>query len=51
MPLGMKTEDYLTKLVAVQPGPNILHHVLSVSHATSPEEDVIKTNVAGFICV
>ncbi|GFG35312.1 hypothetical protein Cfor_10314 [Coptotermes formosanus] len=51
MPLGMKAEDNLTKLVAVTPGPNLLHHILSVSFAASIEEDVIQTNVAGFVCV
>ncbi|XP_063220966.1 protein CLP1 homolog isoform X2 [Bacillus rossius redtenbacheri] len=51
MPLGMKAEDNMTKLVAVTPGPNLLHHLLAVSFASSVEEDVITTNVAGFICV
>ncbi|KOX67341.1 Protein CLP1 like protein [Melipona quadrifasciata] len=51
MPLGMKAEDNLTKLVAVTPGPNLLHHLLSVSFADSPEDDVVQTNVAGFVCV
>ncbi|GAB0090459.1 Protein CLP1 homolog [Sergentomyia squamirostris] len=51
MPLGMKAEDNMTKLVAVQPGHNILHHILAISFAESAEEDVIRTNVAGFVCV
>ena len=51
MPLGMKAEDNLTKLVAVTPGPHLLHHILSVSFADSPEDDVVQTNVAGFVCV
>lgn len=51
MPLGMKAEDNMTKLVQVQPGLNLLHHILAVSFAESPEEDVISSNVAGFICV
>lgn len=51
MPLGMKSEDNMTKLVAVTPGPNLLHHILAVSFASSEEEEVIQTNVAGFICV
>ena len=50
MPLGMKAEDNLTKLVAVTPGPSLLYHLLSVSFANSPQ-DVIQRNVAGFICV
>lgn len=51
MPLGMKAEDNMTKLVQVVPGMNLLHHVLAVSFAESVEEDVITSNVAGFICV
>jgi polyribonucleotide 5'-hydroxyl-kinase len=51
MPLGMKATDNMTKLVAIQPGPALLHHVLGVSFAESVEEDVLKTNVAGFVCV
>lgn len=51
MPLGMKAEDNMTKIVAVQPGPNLLHHLLAVSFASSVDEDVLQTNVAGFICV
>lgn len=51
MPLGMKAEDNMTKLVQVQPGLNLLHHILAVSFAESPEEEVITTNIAGFICV
>ncbi|XP_014210127.1 protein CLP1 homolog [Copidosoma floridanum] len=51
MPLGMRAEDNLTKLVAVTPGANLLHHLLSVSFADSPEDDVVRTNVLGFVCV
>ncbi|XP_052894833.1 protein CLP1 homolog [Anopheles moucheti] len=51
LPLGMKAEDNYTKLVAVLPGPQLLHHILAVSFAESTEENVIQTNVAGFICV
>ncbi|XP_049546207.1 protein CLP1 homolog [Anopheles darlingi] len=51
LPLGMKAEDNYTKLVAVVPGPQLLHHILAVSFAESTDENVIQTNVAGFICV
>ncbi|XP_011708131.1 PREDICTED: protein CLP1 homolog [Wasmannia auropunctata] len=50
MPLGMKAEDNLTKLVAITPGPSLLHHMLSIS-SVNPPEDVVQTNVAGFVCV
>ncbi|CAL1276647.1 unnamed protein product [Larinioides sclopetarius] len=51
MPLGMKPEDNRTKLVSVQNGQNLLHHILSISFAESLEEEVVKTNIAGFVCV
>ncbi|XP_062549505.1 protein CLP1 homolog [Armigeres subalbatus] len=51
LPLGMKKEDNFTKLVAVQPSLQLLHHILAVSFAESIEENVIQSNVAGFICV
>lgn len=51
MPLGMKAEDNRTKLMPVQNGPNLLHHVLSVSFSETIEDDVLITNIAGFICV
>ncbi|EFX62983.1 hypothetical protein DAPPUDRAFT_119643 [Daphnia pulex] len=51
MPLGMKAEDQLTKLVTVQPSQQLLHHLISISMAESGEDDIIQTNVTGFICV
>lgn len=51
LPLGMKRDDNFTKLVAIQPGPQLLHHILAVSFAESTDENVIQSNVAGFICV
>lgn len=51
MPLGMKAEDNKTKLVAVTPTPTLLHHILAISFADSVEDDIIQTNVVGFICV
>eukprot|EP00092_Neocalanus_flemingeri_P007445 GFUD01008041.1.p1 GENE.GFUD01008041.1~~GFUD01008041.1.p1 ORF type:complete len:444 (+),score=129.18 GFUD01008041.1:63-1334(+) len=51
LPLGMKITDNKTKLVAVNPNPrDLLNHVLAVSF-TSGTEDVIITNVAGFVVV
>lgn len=51
MPLGMKAQDNMTKMVVVQPGQNILHHILAISFAENADEDVINANVLGFICV
>jgi len=51
MPLGMKAEDNHTKLVPVAVNVNLLNHVLAVSFAMSPDEDVLRKNVAGFICI
>ncbi|KAG5332416.1 CLP1 kinase, partial [Acromyrmex heyeri] len=39
------------KLKAVTPGLNLLYHLLSVSFVDSPKDDVLQTNVAGFVCV
>lgn len=50
MPLDMEPEDNRTKLVSVQNGQNLLHYVLSISFAESLQE-VVKTNIAGFVCV
>lgn len=47
----MQAEDNKTKLMAVTPSPSILHHILALSFAETTEEDVIGTNVAGFVCV
>lgn len=51
LPLGMTATDNKTKLVAVQPSQSLLHHILALSFADTPEEDVVTTNVTGFICV
>ncbi|XP_022915312.1 protein CLP1 homolog [Onthophagus taurus] len=51
LPLGMKAEDHLTKLVQVTPNPGLLHHILTISFAEKDDDDMIKSHVAGFICV
>lgn len=51
MPLGMKAADNMTKLVLTQPGPALLHHLLAISYAETIEQDVLKKNVYGFVCV
>jgi len=51
MPIGMKQEDNQTKLVAVTPNPrDLVNHLLAVSF-TSKMEELIVTNVAGFVLV
>ncbi|MCL4151240.1 UNVERIFIED_CONTAM: hypothetical protein GTU68_002614, partial [Idotea baltica] len=50
MPADMKVDDHMTKLVPVEPSPKIKHSILAISMATEPE-DLLATNVAGFICV
>uniref|UniRef100_A0A8C4SH97 Polyribonucleotide 5'-hydroxyl-kinase Clp1 n=1 Tax=Erpetoichthys calabaricus TaxID=27687 RepID=A0A8C4SH97_ERPCA len=51
LPLGMSQEDNQLKLVPVTPGRDLVHHLLSVSTADSPDENIIETSVAGFIVV
>jgi len=51
LPLGMKITDNKTKLMAVNPNPrDLLNRILAVSFTTAVE-DVIMTNVAGFVVV
>ena len=51
MPLGMTSDGNQTKLVQVQPNPRDLQNrILAVSFAAKTE-DLLATNVAGFICV
>ncbi|KAG7172717.1 CLP1-like, partial [Homarus americanus] len=50
MPADMKVDDHMTKLVPVEPSVKLKHHMLAVSLATEPE-DLLTSNVAGFICV
>lgn len=52
LPLGMKAPvDNKTKLVAVQPGTSLLHHVLGVSAANSAEDNVVESNVIGHVVI
>ena len=48
---SMQREDNMTKLVSIQPTQSLLHHILAVSFAENSDDDIIQTNVAGFICV
>lgn len=49
LPLGMKAQDTKTKLVPLQPSTSLLHHVYSISNANSTEENILETNVIGFV--
>ncbi|CAK8680053.1 polyribonucleotide 5'-hydroxyl-kinase Clp1-like [Clavelina lepadiformis] len=51
LPLGVEQEDTHTKLVPVTPGRDLVHHILSLSMAESLDENLIETNVAGFVVV
>jgi len=51
LPLGMTPSDNRTKPVRILPSVTLLHHVLSASFASSPEEDIVQSNVAGFIVI
>ncbi|XP_078492272.1 polyribonucleotide 5'-hydroxyl-kinase Clp1 [Ciona intestinalis] len=51
LPLGMEPENTQTKLVQVTPGRDMTHHILSLSMAESLDENLIETNVAGFVVV
>jgi polyribonucleotide 5'-hydroxyl-kinase len=51
MPLGMKATDNMTKLWPIQPGPSLVHHLLALSFAETAEQDVLKKNILGYVCV
>jgi len=51
LPLGAKVEDSQTKLVPILPTMSLLHHVLSVSAANAVDQDIVETNVLGFVVV
>ncbi|XP_009460937.1 PREDICTED: polyribonucleotide 5'-hydroxyl-kinase Clp1, partial [Nipponia nippon] len=51
LPLGMSQEDNQLKLVPVTPGRDMVHHLLSVSTADGPDDNISETSVAGFIVV
>lgn len=51
MPLGMKADSNKTKLLVIQPSLSILHHILAITFCETVEEDVIQSNIAGFVCV
>lgn len=49
LPLGMKPQDNKTKLVPLQPGMALVHHVFSISSANSTEDNLLEANVVGFV--
>lgn len=51
LPLGTKSQDSQTKLVPTLPSNMLLHHVLSVSAAKTVDQDIVETNVLGFVVV
>jgi len=51
LPLGMTAGDNRLKPVRIQPSVSLLHHVLSASFATTPEDDVVQSNIAGFVVI
>lgn len=51
LPIGMQQDQSETKLVLMQPGKDLVHCVLGLSMASSLDEDLVRTNVAGFIVI
>lgn len=51
LPLGMKADDHMTKLVFLTPNAGLLHHLLAVSFAEKEDEEITKSHIAGFVCV
>ena len=56
MPVGMSSEDNLTKVFQISPTANLLNHILSVSHADELQDEynkdyIAETNIAGYLVV
>ncbi|XP_046846682.1 protein CLP1 homolog [Xenia sp. Carnegie-2017] len=51
LPIGMQKDDIETKLVPMQPGKDLLHCVMGLSMATDLDEDLLRTNLAGYIVI
>lgn len=53
LPIGMKSTDNSTKLMAVQQLSSIVNHILALSFAEQDQDldKVITTNIVGFVAV
>ncbi|XP_057655334.1 protein CLP1 homolog [Diorhabda carinulata] len=51
LPLGMKADDHMTKLVLLTPNAGLMHHLLAVSFAEKEDEEITTSHIAGFVCV
>lgn len=51
LPLGMEREDSSMTAVPITPGKQLLHSLCAVSAADTPEDDLTKCNVVGFIII
>ncbi|CAG5107545.1 Similar to CLP1: Polyribonucleotide 5'-hydroxyl-kinase Clp1 (Gallus gallus) [Cotesia congregata] len=45
------SKNKATKLIPVVPGPNLKKHILSISLADPNKDDIVQTNIAGFVCI
>lgn len=51
IPLGMKVDGNKTKLLPIQPSIAIIHHILAITFCENANDEVIHSNIAGFVCV
>lgn len=51
LPIDMKRSNHETELVSVDPSPDLLHTLCGLSLANTLDEDLVRTNLAGFICI
>lgn len=51
LPLGMAAEDSSMKAISVTPGKELLHSLCALSAADTPDDDLTKKNVVGFIVI
>ncbi|XP_060086032.1 polyribonucleotide 5'-hydroxyl-kinase Clp1-like [Ylistrum balloti] len=51
LPLGMKSQDNMLKIVPVTPSNGLLHHVLSISMANTVEDNILESNILGHVVI
>lgn len=50
LPIGAESTQDPVRLVEIHPTSDLVHSVLAVSHAKTPEQ-VLESNIAGFLVV
>uniref|UniRef100_A0A8R1E633 Clp1 domain-containing protein n=1 Tax=Caenorhabditis japonica TaxID=281687 RepID=A0A8R1E633_CAEJA len=51
LPIGMEIENHETKVVIMEPTPEIKHHLFAFSPSQKADESVVKSPIYGFCLV